>query len=195
MRDNFEQWLESVLALEGGYVNHPEDPGGPTNKGVTLKNFRRYVKPNGTVDDLKNITLAQLRVFYRKQYWDVVLADSLPSGVDFSVADFGVNSGPNRSVKHLQTALGTTSDGVVGPNTLEAAAGADAAKVVNDVNDSRMVFLRGLSTFDTFGKGWTARVKQVRADSLALVQTKKPDQTSTLLSIIIAIIRALFVRS
>src|SRR5690348_2114856 len=120
MLRNFEKSLSCVLQHEGGYVNSPHDPGGATNKGVTIATFRRYVDKSGTVDDLKHLTTAQAATVYRKQYWNAICGDDLPDGVDYSVFDFAVHSGPARAAKYLQAIVGVKADGKIGPQTLEA---------------------------------------------------------------------------
>lgn len=120
MDRNFNRSLKLVLAHEGGWSDHPKDPGGATMKGVTLANFRRYVKPNATKDDLRKITDDQISTVYRKYYWDAVSGAELPDGVDYAVFDFAVNSGPARAAKYLQAIVGTAQDGKIGPATLTA---------------------------------------------------------------------------
>src|SRR5205085_12703724 len=85
--------IRRVLASEGGYVNHPSDPGGPTNFGITIADYRAYVKPDATADDIRNMTVDDAKRIYRKRYWDVQRCDELPAGVDYSAFDYGVNSG------------------------------------------------------------------------------------------------------
>jgi lysozyme family protein len=170
MDRNFERALSAVLKHEGGYSNHPEDKGGPTNKGVTLANFRAFVKPGGTVEDLKKLTVAQAGVVYRRHYWDEVMGNDLPDGVDYAVFDFAVNSGPSRAAKFLQKVVGVAEDGKIGPVTLKAAKAMDAPTLVNRLLDARMAWLQGLSNFPTFGRGWTSRVAGVRALALELAQ-------------------------
>ncbi|MCU0909782.1 MAG: glycoside hydrolase family 108 protein [Rhodobacteraceae bacterium] len=158
--------IPRILKHEGGYVNHPSDPGGPTNKGITLATFRRYISRNGTVADLKALTTDQAVRVYKAQYWDAVRADELPAGLDYAVADYAVNSGPGRAVKALQRVLGVAVDGKIGPVTLSAARAVSVAGAINALCDERMAFLRRLKTWPTFGKGWTRRVADVRADAL-----------------------------
>lgn len=171
MRDNFTDALARVLKHEGGFVNHPRDPGGATNKGVTLANFRRYVDPHGTVDDLKRITDEQLEDVYRDHYWNAVRGDELPSGVDYAVFDYGVNSGPSRAIRYLQMSVGVTDDGALGPITLAAVRKLKPDAVINELCDRRMNFLRALDTWDTFGKGWSSRVAGVRAHALRMARS------------------------
>ena len=175
--NNSERAIPKILKHEGGYVNNPADPGGATNKGITIATFRRYIKPGGTIADLKALTEAQAVVVYKRQYWDAVSADLLPSGVDYAVADFAVNSGPSRAGKYLQKVVGTAQDGVVGPATIAAARGLSAPDVINDICDERLAFMRrirGGRLWKTFGRGWQRRVDDVRAVSLAWATQKAP---------------------
>lgn len=166
----FEVCIPRILAHEGGYVNHPGDPGGPTNKGITLATFRRYIKRSGTIADLKAMTEAQAVIVYKAQYWDKVSADLLPVGVDYAVADFAVNSGPARAAKYLQSVLGVPQDGKIGPATIAAAGNADPVRTIEALCSDRMAFLRRLRTWGTFGKGWTRRVTEVREHAIADAQ-------------------------
>lgn len=168
MQSNFDAALSAVLKHEGGYVDHPQDPGGATNKGITLATFRRYVKRDGTKADLKKLTTEQAGIVYRRQYWDAVLGSELPSGIDYAVFDFGVNSGPARAVRELQKLLGAKVDGVVGPQTLAACRASDADELITDYCAARFAYLQRLKTWPTFGKGWTARVAGVRMLALKM---------------------------
>lgn len=174
MDRNFQRALPLVLKHEGGFVNHPNDPGGATNKGVTIATFRAYVKPNGTVEDLRNITDQQVATVYYRHYWAAVNAQALPSGIDYAVFDFAVNSGPARAAQYLQAVLGVTQDGRVGPITIAAAEKADHRAVINRLCDNRLAFLKRITSggkrlWDTFGRGWDRRVSEVRRDSLLMV--------------------------
>ena len=168
MDRNFARSLSLVLKHEGGWSDHPADPGGATMKGVTLANFRRFVKPGATKDDLRKITDEQVATVYRRFYWDAVAGAELPGGIDYAVFDFAVNSGPDRAAKYLQGIVGAKQDGKIGPATLKAAKGMMQATVINDLCDKRMAFLNGLKTWPTFGKGWTSRVSAVRAEALKM---------------------------
>jgi lysozyme family protein len=171
---NFERSLSLVLKSEGGWSDHPADPGGATMKGVTLATFRRYVEPKATKDDLRRITDAQVATVYRKQYWNAVCGDDLPDGIDYAVFDFAVNSGPGRAAKYLQSIVGAKQDGKIGPDTLAKVKPMVRGTVINDLCDKRMAFLKGLSTWGTFGKGWTSRVSSVRAEALKLASNVGP---------------------
>ncbi|MDC9825687.1 glycoside hydrolase family 108 protein [Devosia sp. ZB163] len=168
MNASFARALASVLRHEGGYVNHSKDPGGPTNMGITLATFRKWVKREGTIADLKAITREQVAKVYRSVYWNAVRGDDLPAGVDYAVFDYAVNSGPSRAAKALQGVLGVAQDGVVGPITLAAVKAADPIKLIHSLCDQRMSFLKGLKTWETFGKGWSNRVEDVRDTAVQL---------------------------
>ena len=165
MDRNFKRSLELVLRFEGGYVNHPDDPGGPTNKGITLATYRRFVNASGTIADLKAIRPQEVAKVYRHQYWDAIRGDDLPDGVDFATFDFAVNSGPKRAAQYLQRVVGAKDDGDIGPATLAAVKGKASATVINDLCDKRLGFLQGLKTWKTFKGGWSARVSNVRIEA------------------------------
>ena len=172
MKDNFARSLAHVLVHEGGFVDHPQDPGGATNKGVTLAVFQRFFGAAMTTADLKAITDDQLQDLYKTDYWDKCKCDALPDGVDYVVFDQAVNSGPRRSAKWLQAVIGVAVDGGIGPNTIAAASTFVALDAVNQMCDVRLAFLRGIrngSQWATFGRGWQARVDGVRAHGTALV--------------------------
>lgn len=168
MKKSFNESLESVLEHEGGFANHPKDPGGATMKGVTLAVFKRFYGADKTVSDLKKVTKKQLQEIYRTDYWDKCRCDSLPSGVDYAVFDSAVNSGPGRAAVWLQGAVGAVKDGGIGPNTIAKVATHEPVQIINDTLDQRMTFLRSLRTFSTFGRGWTRRVTGVRQVALTM---------------------------
>jgi lysozyme family protein len=137
-------------------------------KGVTLANFRRYVKANATRADLRKISDEQIATVYRKFYWDAVAGAELPDGIDYAVFDFAVNSGPGRAAKYLQAVVGATEDGRIGPATLGAVKARPAGVVIDGLCDARLAFLKRLSTWPTFRRGWSDRVGSVRAEALLL---------------------------
>ncbi|MER9912233.1 hypothetical protein NKJ71_16540 [Mesorhizobium sp. M0050] len=168
MDRNFARSLALVLKSEGGWSDNPADPGGATMKGVTLANFRRYVKADATKDDLRHITDAQIATVYRRFYWDAVAGAELPDGVDYATFDFAVNSGPGRAAKYLQGVLGTLQDGRIGPATIAALSNKSSGAVIDALSDNRLTFLKRLPTWPVFGKGWSSRVESVRKASLSM---------------------------
>lgn len=168
MDRNFGRSLSLVLVNEGGWSDNPADPGGATMKGVTLANFRRYVKADATKADLRTISDAQIATVYRRFYWDAVAGAELPAGVDYAVFDFAVNSGSGRAAKYLQAVLGVAQDGRIGPATLAAAKGKPAGVIIDALCDVRLAFLERLPTWPNFGRGWSARVASVRRQALLM---------------------------
>jgi lysozyme family protein len=146
MKDNFDEALKAVLHHEGGFVNHPADPGGMTNLGVKA---------------MRALTPETVGPMYRAKYWDKVKGDDLPAGVDYAVFDAAVNSGPGRAAKWLQACVGVEPDGGIGPKTLAAVAAFDPAELVDDYSKRRLSFLMDLPHWPTFGKGWGRRVADV----------------------------------
>lgn len=167
--------LEYMLQSEGGYTNHPSDPGGPTNFGITIADYRMYVKPNATADDIRNMSLADAKKIYRAKYWDALRCDELPAGVDYTVFDFGVNSGISRSARYLRMVLGLKPEPASITNgVLTALAIRNPIDVIDQMNDARLQLLKGLKTWPVFGKGWKPRVDRVRADSIKMAKAVKP---------------------
>lgn len=165
MHNNFEKALALVLEHEGGFVHDKYDPGGATNRGVTQAVYDAYRKMRGRgPQSVKFITEDELRAIYKFQYWDKVHGDFLPSGLDYAVFDFAVNSGVSRASKYLQAVLGVAQDGIIGARTLAAIS--CPIKAINALLDRRLGFLRNIDTFWRFGRGWTSRVKGVRAKAL-----------------------------
>ena len=169
MKDNFASSLAAVLVHEGGYVNHARDPGGATNKGVTQTVYDDWRAKQGLEKrSVREIEQSEVAAIYRKQYWDAIRGDDLPSGVDYCVFDFAVNSGVKRAARFLQEALLVSIDGQIGPITLKAANDAPAHALCDLICDLRLCFLRSLSIYDTFGRGWTRRVEDVRTKAKAM---------------------------
>jgi lysozyme family protein len=169
MKENFETALAHVLKHEGGYVNHPKDPGGMTNLGVTKRVWEAWTGKAASEADMRALTPAKVAPLYKSRYWDAVRGDDLPSGVDYAVFDAAVNSGPAQAAKWLQRAVGVADDGKIGPATLAAVRAKPAADVVAAFTDRRRSFLMSLSTWATFGKGWDRRVTDVANDSAEMV--------------------------
>lgn len=168
MKGNFPTCLAVTLAHEGGWADHPNDPGGATMKGITLATYRQY-RPGATKAQLRAISDKEVASIYRRGYWDAVKGDDLPAGLDLVAFDAAVNSGPSRGAKWLQSALGVTADGKIGPRTLEAATRVDARMAINTACAARMAFLKNLSTWPTFGRGWSRRVADIEMQALAMI--------------------------
>lgn len=162
MQNNFDQCFKWLLENEGGYCNDAHDPGGMTCWGVTHIDWASWIGREPTESEMRALTHDDVKPLYKKKYWDAMRCDDLPSGVDYAVFDYGVNSGIGRSARILQKIVGAGVDGAIGPQTLAAVKEHDAKTLVDELCNEREAFLHGLSTFAVFGKGWTRRVEQVR---------------------------------
>lgn len=173
MKDNFGRSLTLVLASEGGYVDHPRDPGGATNRGVTLATLSAWRGRPCSKAEVKALTQVEAGDIYRAKYWNNVRADELPVGVDFVVFDYAVNSGPSAASKTLQRVVGVTADGIIGAFTIRAVtryiAVHGAARLIGAYCDRRLSFLKSLNNWLTFGRGWGSRVEKVRTEALKML--------------------------
>ena len=161
MKENFDSALAAVLHHEGGYVNHPKDPGGMTNLGVTKRVWEEWVGREVTEQEMRDLTPEKVAPLYKSAYWNKVRGDDLPAGVDYAVFDAAINSGPGRAAKWLQECVGAVPDGAIGPGTLGKVAEADPAELLSKYQARRLAFMQSLPTWDTFGKGWGRRVTEV----------------------------------
>lgn len=164
MYNNAVQVISMVLKHEGGYVNHPSDPGGETKYGISKRAYPSM--------DIASLTEEKAVHIYVSDYWNKIKGDQLPSGVDCVVMDTAVNSGISRATKWLQRMVGATPDGAIGPMTLAAVRDAyeqDPKQLINDYMDYRLGFLEKLKTWDTFGRGWSRRVEETREAALKMV--------------------------
>lgn len=172
MKDNFEKCLEMLLVHEGGFVNHPSDPGGMTNLGVTKQTWQEWVGHDVSEKEMRNLTPTMVAPLYKRKYWDACRADELVSGVDYCVFDIAVNSGVGRAIKLLQSVVGATPDGGFGSITaaLVQKAEADPVRLIELLSAKRLEFMQSLKSFPIFGKGWSRRVAEVKEAALKMVR-------------------------
>lgn len=176
MKENFDKAFTETLKHEGSFVNHPRDPGGMTNLGVTKRVWEDYTGRKVDEAEMRSLTPEKVKPLYRERYWDRVMGNDLPSGVDFVIYDFAVNSGPARAARYAQKIVGATQDGAIGPKTLakinEYCDQYGKEAFINSYTDERMSYLQNLSTFNTFGRGWTRRVNDVEHYAAKLSRTE-----------------------
>ena len=151
---NFERAFEKLLGHEGGFVDHPKDPGGSTRYGIT----QRVARANGYEGDMRNLPLSEAKRIARKNYWDAVRADEMPDAARFDLFDAAYNSGVEQATKWLQRAAGAADDGIIGPKTILAVRMADPHKLAARFNGHRLRFLTDLKTWPDFGRGWARRI-------------------------------------
>lgn len=169
MQSNWDSAFKMMLASEGGYVNHPSDPGGMTNLGVTKRVWEEWVGRESNEKEMRSLTPEMVEPLYKRKFWDACKCDDLPSGIDYLVFDFAVNAGVGRSAKILQTAVGATPDGGIGPMTLASVNAIPEAELIEKFSQAKEDFYRSLNTFETFGKGWLNRVAAVKVKATSML--------------------------
>lgn len=172
-QSRFPMCLAETLRWEGGYSDDKDDPGGPTMCGIIQRVYDAWRDNMGLPRrHVRDSEPREREAIYRQQYWSAVRGDELPPGIDLTVFDFGVNSGPGRSVKSLQRVLGLTPDGAIGAITIRAAWDAAnqgrTADVISALMTERRRFLRQIKHYKTFGRGWERRCDGVEALALKL---------------------------
>jgi len=174
MNSNFEKCLEMLLVHEGGFVNHPSDPGGMTNLGVTKQTWQEWVGHDVSEKEMRSLTPTMVAPLYKRKYWDACRADELISGLDYCVFDVSVNSGVGRAIKLLQSSVGATPDGGFGSITaaLVKKAEEDPQRIIELFSAKRLEFLESLKAFPVFGKGWSRRVQEVKDKALEMSLTQ-----------------------
>lgn len=150
MRETFQHYLPRLFAHEGGYVDHPRDPGGATNYGITIATLRGWRSAPVSKTDVRLLTKEEAGRIYKIRYWDAIGADHLAPGVDAALFDIAVNSGPGRAKQWAPLADGK-----------------GAVLAIRAICARRRAFFRSLRTFDVFGKGWMRRVNEVEAWAIA----------------------------
>lgn len=152
MKSNYAESLRRLLVHEGGNDDDPRDPGGRTSRGIIQSEWNVWRNTHaGLPSDVWQAPQGQVEAIYKEKYWDVLSCDDLPAGVDYCVFDYGVNSGVGRAARVFKNASGMVP-----------------ASAIEFICDERIRFLRGLSTWGTFGNGWSTRVREVRAASLKM---------------------------
>jgi len=175
MQSNFEIALAHVLDFEGGYSDHPSDPGGATNLGITHEVLQAYRGRPVSKQDVRTLTVEEAKAIYRSRYWDAASCGALPRGIDLAVFDCAVNQGVGRAVRLLQQAAHVRADGVIGPITLAAVSKTPGEKLLTEFMARRMnAYGRLQRLFRTFGLGWSRRLMATHREALSLLDSSKP---------------------
>lgn len=158
----FDEAFRRLIGHEGGYSTDKRDAGNWTGGKVgvgTLKGTKFGLAANTYPSlDIKNITLAQAKEIYKKDWWDKLGGHGLHSAITFQLWDFAINAGKKRAIIELQQVAGVTADGIIGPKTIEAVNALDLNDVLLSLTAERLKFYTSLGTWSTYGKGWTNRV-------------------------------------
>ena len=170
MKSNFDKCLAMLLEHEGGYVNSKHDRGGMTNLGVTRSVYEDWMDRPVTEQEMRDLTPDDVAPIYKKNYWDRVKGDSLPSGLDWSCFDWAVNSGSGRPAKAIQRAVGATQDGAIGNQTLGLVAEKDPKFIIDYVYTVRQAFYESLDDFKHFGRGWSRRNTETLHQAMEMVE-------------------------
>jgi len=178
----FEWSLARTLEFEGGYTDDPFDPGGPTNKGITLATlaaFKGEVLDRASRErlkaELRTLPDATVARIYRDRYWRPARCADLPAGLAHFHFDASVNQGVGGAARMLQAALGVTVDGAIGPLTLGAAARLPVAVTLARYAEVRRARYRSLQHFWRFGRGWLSRVETALAQAQRLAAADMSD--------------------
>ena len=170
MIGNFKECLDLVLKSEGGFVNHPSDPGGMTNLGVTKRVWEEYTGHEADEKIMRGLTPEKVAPLYEQRYWRPTYCEVLPRGLDLLIFSMGINAGTGRCVKLLQSSIGCVADGVIGPRTMELIKSANVADLIRKYSEARREYYRSLKNFPTFGKGWLARVDREESEALNMAK-------------------------
>lgn len=158
----FDQAFDRLIGHEGKFTNDSRDRGNWTT-GIIGKGQLKGTKYGISAMtypmlDIKNLTLAQAKDIYKRDWWDALNAKNIDSAIIFQVWDFAINAGMATAKRKLQSAVGVADDGIIGPISLKAVNDADLNDVLMKFNAERLTYYTKLSTWTTYGKGWTNRV-------------------------------------
>lgn len=154
---NFDVAFDKLLGHEGGYVNHPSDPGGETRWGITA----RVARLNGYEGSMRDLPVEVAKAIYAKDYWIPCRCEDLPPAVRYAVFDAAVNSGVKQSITWLQRALGVDDDGIFGTQTMIAVKQQNPEALLRKLLSQRLRFMTELTSWQAFGRGWARRISDL----------------------------------
>lgn len=154
---DFNRAFDLLITHEGGFSNHPDDPGGATMYGIT----EVVARAEGYTGPMRELTLDFAKQVYRKRYWDACRCDQMPDVLRYPLFDAAVNSGPGQAIKWLQAAVGVKADGAIGPVTQQAVNMAAPQPTRQKMIGNRLRFMTNLSNWPSFSKGWARRIAAI----------------------------------
>jgi lysozyme family protein len=180
---NFDRSLKAVLAHEGGFTRSRHDRGNWTSGVIgqgELKGTKYGIAAHAFPHlDIKNLTIDEAGAIYRKKYWAICRCDELGAGLDFAVFDLAVNSGVGRAVQFLQRVIGERDDGAFGPRTMAAVKRHNTATVIVSLCNYRLDWLKKISTWNRYGRGWERRVTGTKSLAIQMAQNAPPDDSKS----------------
>jgi lysozyme family protein len=168
MQSNWKKSFDLILGAEGGYANDPHDTGGMTNLGVTRAVWEQWVGRPSNEKEMRSLTAAMVEPLYHRNFWDACKCDSMPTPIDYLVFDFAVNAGVGRSAKTLQSVVGTTQDGAIGPETLKAVNRMNVRDLIEMFSHAKIEYYKSLHN-QYYETGWLNRVATVKTAALSMV--------------------------
>jgi len=174
MQVNFQKSVEFTLQDEGGFTNHPEDNGGPTNFGITISDLEEWRGKRVSIRDVREMKEEEAHAIYRERYWDPLRCDDLPAGVDYFIFNAGLLSGIVTAARWLQISVDAKTDGIIGPKTLEQVGKAEVPVILAEVEALWRRRLKSLSDWPTFGRGWSNRVTNVMRRAQKMIVEHEP---------------------
>lgn len=154
---NFDAAFDLLITHEGGFSNHPDDPGGATMYGVT----EAVARAEGYTGPMRELTLDFAKQVYRKRYWDACQCEQMPDSLRYPLFDAAVNSGAGQAIKWLQSSVGVKADGVIGQMTRHAVNMSAPQVVRQQMLGKRLRFMTERSNWQAFSKGWARRIASI----------------------------------
>jgi len=116
---NFDFAINHVLKSEGGYINHPNDKGGPTNLGISIAVLSEFRGKQASESDIRTLTISDASIIYKKNYWDALGLDNINNrALAYLIFDQAVNRGVSSSAKQIQSCVNAIQDGKIGKDTI-----------------------------------------------------------------------------
>lgn len=165
--ERIEKLRSFILSWEGGFVNDPRDPGGATNKGITLATFRSVFGKDKTVKDLKKITDSQWMTIFKTRYWDKYKADSIKDEwITYLLVDWLWTSGADDAIERVQKFLGLKVDGIAGNITINKINSFNGKELFIKLWHLRENFIKTRAKYPIYGKGWLRRLNGIQYGKL-----------------------------
>lgn len=149
----FERAIVYLMTVEGGYSNHPKDPGGETKYGISKKAFPKL--------NIKKVTKAQAKRLYETHYWRPCFHPAMSYRIAVITFDGCVHLGVGEGIKQLQKALGVPADGVIGKSTVRSITRLDPQELALRMLSLRNESYRKLPQYKTFRRAWLSRLFQL----------------------------------